>query len=80
MTNESSYCEHGYNGSCCCNCKHQIELRKHPINIGFGKGSIIDGCGWVCLNPEITEGTCGIYFDKKHGMCECWENRINLKQ
>ena len=31
----------------------------------------MDTFGFACLNPEITEGTGAIFFDKKHGMCEC---------
>lgn len=69
-------CAQGWHdGSCCCNCKHQIELRRHPMNSGFGEDSIMDKCGWVCLNPELTEGKSGIYFDKQHGMCECHVRR-----
>lgn len=60
----------GVDGLCCCNCKNQIELRRHPMNTNFGKGSIMEGCGWVCLAHELTEGKCGIYFDRQHGMCE----------
>ena len=25
-------CNLGYNGDCCCECKNQIELYKHPNN------------------------------------------------
>lgn len=57
---------------CCCNCRHQRELRKHPSNQSFGKGSIMDSCGWVCLNPEVTEGTLAIYSDRRHGLCELY--------
>lgn len=57
---------------CCCNCKHQRELRKHPSNQSFGKGSIMDSCGWVCLNPEVTESILAIYSDKEHGLCELY--------
>ena len=69
-------CAQGWHdGSCCCNCKNQIELRRHPMNTNFGEGSIMDSCGWVCLNPELTEGKCGIYFDRQHGICECHVRR-----
>ncbi len=51
---------------------------KHPSNKEFGKGSIIDECGCVCLNPELTEGKCGIYFDQPHGICECYTKRKNV--
>ena len=78
----SASCQHGYNGACCCNCKYQLKLYCHPLNGGhpldkikFGKGSIIDQCGWACINPEICEGKSAIFFDKEHGMCECWALR-----
>jgi hypothetical protein len=70
-------CEHGYNGSCCCNCKHQLKLYCHPFNKPeFGRGSIMDQCGYACVNPEICEGKSAIFFDGEHGMCECWTERI----
>lgn len=61
-----------YNGLCCCNCKHQLELKCHPINKEFGKGSIMKSCGYVCIIP-VDDGSMegqGIFFDKKHGICE----------
>ena len=61
-----------HNGECCCNCNNLIELKKHPMNRGFGEGSILENCGYVCLNPEIGEGKSGMYFDHKHGLCECY--------
>ena len=64
-------CEHGwYDGSCCCNCIHQLKLMKHPWNKEFGKGSIMESCGWVCtqtfeddrfkflLHEEVGEQMC----------------------
>ncbi len=68
-------CEHGFNGKCCCNCKNQIILTKHPMNSGFGEGSISDICGYVCLNPELTEGKSGMYMQNIHGICEGHSNR-----
>ncbi len=60
---------------CCCNCSNQVELRKHPCNKDFGKGSIMDVCGYVCLGLE---NTIGIYFDNKHGECEMFNpKKIN---
>lgn len=70
-------------GRCCCNCKHKIKLMCHPSNgdnksfgwiddkIKFGKGSILEQCGWVCKaqledNDEITFE----FHDFEHGMCE----------
>ncbi len=78
----SAYCQQGYKGACCCNCKYQLKLLCHPMNgsekfdkIQFGKGSIMQQCGWACVNPEICEGKSAIFFDKEHGMCECWSLR-----
>lgn len=66
----SAKCTLGWHdGSCCCNCHHQLELHKHPSNSTFGRGSISEGCGWVCTLPEY--GGFGIYMDTQHGMCEC---------
>jgi hypothetical protein len=66
-------CEHGWHdGSCCCNCIHQLKLMKHPWNKEFGKGSIMESCGWVCTQTfeDGSNRGMGIYFDFEHGMCE----------
>lgn len=73
MSMENS-CDNGYKGMCCCNCKHQIVLHKHPWNKDFGKGSITEQCGYVCIEPTIHQVN-GIYFDQPHGMCECHESK-----
>lgn len=62
-------CKEEFEG-CCCNCKHQLILHKHPQNKEFGKGSIEETCGYVCTEPELCDSKIGFYFDKKHGMCE----------
>ena len=45
---------------------------KHPHNKEFGKGSILDKCGWVCVARfgDETGQKSGIFSDKEHGMCE----------
>lgn len=73
MPNNNPTCNAGFNGSCCCNCKNQIELHKHPCNKDFGNSSITENCGWVCMAPELGEGKYGIYFDNQHGMCEMYQ-------
>ena len=55
----------------CSTCRYLIELKKHPLNDDFGKGSILESCGWVCLNPELTNGKIGYYFETNDGLCEC---------
>jgi len=65
-----------HDGSCCCNCHNQLELRKHPSNSTFGKGNISEGCGWVCMLPASggfgPHNEYGIYMESQHGMCECY--------
>ena len=67
--------KHIKNTPCCCNCKYQRKLYKHPQNKGFGAGSIKDPMGFVCLNPEVLGDEGAIYFDKGHGMCEVWTKK-----
>ena len=66
-------CDKGWdNGECCCNCKFQLTLKKHPHNQGFGKGYMSENCGYVCVHPFEDGSNSGnaIYFEKKHGFCE----------
>lgn len=62
-----------HNGQCCCNCVHQIVLKKHPWN----KSDIFRGS----ISKQVTDQedtpifVCtalgeAIAFDSKHGMCE----------
>ena len=57
---------------CCCKCKHQRELNKHPLNTNKDiKGSILESTGYyACLCPELE---VDIIFDKKHGECEMFQ-------
>lgn len=60
-------------GRCCCNCKYQVEIRRHPWNQMVGgrmKGPITEIAGWGCSLPEF--GAI-IYFESKHSMCEMHE-------
>lgn len=73
--------EHGYNGQCCCKCKHQIRLRCHPSNgahpldkLKFGRGSVAQFCGWACtFQPEDEKDNTAFFMDFEHGMCEGFE-------
>jgi hypothetical protein len=73
------YCkEHGnYKGMCCCNCKHQTVVKKHPWNKGDGKGSVKDIMGFACCNPMDAEHGQIIFMDKQHSMCELHEDKVN---
>lgn len=56
-------------GKCCCNCARLLPLNCHPCNSGFGKGSILKSCGWVCL-PTCEDKPIAIYSESQHGLCE----------
>ena len=62
-----------YKKKSCSTCKHLRTLFAHPSNKDFGKGSILEGIGFACLNPEVTEGIGAIYFESDKGICECHE-------
>ena len=60
---------------CCCTCEHQMMLMKHPFNKGVGKGSITEIFGWVCKLPSLFGKDQGVFFSKKHGLCDGWEKK-----
>ncbi len=59
---------------CCCNCKNQIIINKHPWNQVIGKGSILDTLGYGCLAPGFIDNDkqIAIFFEDNHGMCELY--------
>lgn len=54
-------------GGCCCNCKNQLTLTSHPWNKDFGKGSILEVCGYACT---AIQKNAAVFFESKHGYCE----------
>lgn len=62
--------EHGFKGMCCCNCKFQIQVNKHPKNIGEAKGSISEKFGYVCLSTFDDGSGTPTFSNGEHGMCE----------
>lgn len=66
----------GGNGSCCCNCKFQLELSKHPWN-KINKGNVTESSDmYACIAQHyIEEKYKGTIFEEKHGMCEFHEKR-----
>jgi hypothetical protein len=63
-------------GRCCCNCKHQVLVMKHPWNKTFAKGAITEILGALCTTPDFISETGrrqGVFFDTGHGMCEMHE-------
>lgn len=67
-------CDKGYKGNCCCNCKFQVKINKHPINPDFAKGSIEETFGYGCEVFRFFEDGSNdnqIIFSKSiHGICE----------
>ena len=71
---------------CCCNCELRKPLMCHPSNgnrklygfiedkFKFGKGSIMERCGWVCTAPIHDDGSF-TFFDFDHGMCEMYRRK-----
>lgn len=63
-----------YKGRCCCNCKYQKRVMKHPWNKGCAKGAISELMGYACGSPLYEGSGNVIFFDRKHGMCEMHED------
>ena len=63
-------------GGCCCKCRFQTPIYKHPWNKGEGKGSIKEVMGYGCTGLEDSMEKVTIFFDDKHGRCEIYEKRI----
>lgn len=65
-------------GRCCCNCKWQAKLVKHPWNKAtWAKGSISEQMGWVCLTPELQPNVTFFDLELEHSVCECHEWKSN---
>lgn len=62
---------------CCCRCSNQMILTKHPQNKDFGKGSIMESCGWICKVEYEDESNKGraTYSDHEHNMCELFNEK-----
>jgi hypothetical protein len=68
-----------HDGSCCCNCKHQIQLNCHPWNKEFGKGEINKSCGFVCAGFLAVGENIALFSDRKHGFCELHTSKIEIE-
>jgi hypothetical protein len=70
-----------HGGTCCCNCKHQVIINKHPWNKGDGKGPVSNRMGYGCSgtggNRDREKYGDIIFFDMdlEHGLCEMWRDR-----
>lgn len=74
MDNTKCY-KHEMKGMCCCTCRHQIPINKHPINKDLGRGRISERMGYACMVPKAIESNFITFFDGEHGMCELWEQK-----
>jgi len=72
MNKEKEICK----TQCCCNCKNQIELYKHPCN-KINKGSIMETTNtYACIVQfDCDKKYKGIIFEQKHGECELYISR-----
>jgi len=70
--NKDIECKKDEWGGCCCDCKHQREVFKHPFNVLIGKGSITELLGYVCA----FDGNL-IFKENIHGYCECYTPKNN---
>lgn len=74
MSLKNNKCDNGWHtGECCCNCKNQIELFKHPWN-KVNKGAINESTGmYACIVQfDCDEVQKGVIFENKHGHCELY--------
>ena len=72
MKTKGNKCDKGWHtGDCCCNCKNQIELFKHPWN-KVNKGAISESTGmYACIVQFDCDGEQkGVIFEKQHSFCE----------
>jgi hypothetical protein len=63
---------------CCCNCKHQVIIYKHPSNRDdYVNGSIMDQLGYLCHIEG--DGNRAIFSDRKHSFCEAYEKEKEIE-
>ena len=62
---------------CCCNCKHQLKIMKHPWNKIVGNGHMSDIMGYGCTAAinliSNMEDRKIIFTESEHGLCEFWQ-------
>lgn len=61
-----------FNGKCCCNCRHQVQLMNHPWN-KIAKGSIKELFAYGCANPMDFDRNKITVMESEHSMCEMYE-------
>ena len=66
-----SNCDKGYKNNCCCGCKYQLELFKHPFN-NINKGKCTESTNmYVCIvEHDLKRNNKSTLFENKHGICE----------
>lgn len=66
-------------GNCCCQCKFNIPIMKHPINMDIGKGNMSEQMGYACIGFLSLNERIAHFFDKQHGLCELFIQQDNEK-
>lgn len=68
-------------GECCCTCKFQCTLFKHPWNT-FLKGTMDESTGlYACLARYSLSGDAqGTIYESKHGLCELYTPKTQISQ
>jgi len=61
-----------FNG-CCCECKFNIQLNKHPFNKELGAGMMSEKMGYACIGFFSVGEQVAHFFEKEHGMCELFQ-------
>ena len=80
-----AYLEFNKEGHCCCNCKHQKKLMKHPCNEPQFSGSCATQCAsdkgtplFVCAVPDALDHA--YLSTDEHGMCEMYTERLECNK
>lgn len=59
---------------CCCNCKKQRTIYKHPWNEGAGRGRVTEIMGYGCT-ASSDDSQQIIFMDRPHGRCEMHDKK-----
>lgn len=73
-----SKCQNKEWGQCCCNCRFQEPIYKHPSNETL-KGPISEVGGYICHGSKC-EGGYAIFMDYEHSMCELHSFKISISK
>jgi len=59
---------------CCCNCKSQLKVYKHPWNENdYAKGRVSELMGYACDSSGMMPYNTVTFSDREHSLCESHE-------